>query len=315
MTQYFYDLTIAKPGGGEWPVMLRGSKGANSGASILSIGPGVSNASNKRLFNIHKVSGETPHQSLGAGISSADTDVVARLTLSRASSDTFTNIGPAVVFARAGTIGSSGRPADCYYATNGNTVSTGASQRNLVIYKIVSNTQTSLGSASNVITALSGEFERSFVKIRLQCVGTTIRAKMWRDEDSEPGSWQVSVTDSSVSAAGDAGVIVHGYGTKYSLDYLGVGTGADAAPHSLPGGARVVTGRVKDPDGELVGVGYTVRCYHRETGLLLGETTTDADGVYSFSLTIPQTELVYLQAIDSVGNLWGSPTLDRVGVV
>jgi hypothetical protein len=44
--------------------------------------------------------------------------------------------------------------------------------------------------------------------MRLRCVGTTIQSRIWNAADAEPATWQVSVTDSTITTAGYIGVSV-----------------------------------------------------------------------------------------------------------
>lgn len=78
--------------------------------------------------------------------------------------------------------------------------------------------------------------------LRFEVTGTTIRARRWLASVAEPGTWDFSVTDSSVSAAGD---VVIGNGAtnaahEMRLDLVSLGTAGDTAPSSWPdyGGPR-----------------------------------------------------------------------------
>jgi hypothetical protein len=51
-------------------------------------------------------------------------------------------------------------------------------------------------------------------RARFYVVGTAIKAKVWPAEDTEPGSWDVEVTDSTYSAAGKTGFSVAGGATS-----------------------------------------------------------------------------------------------------
>jgi len=42
--------------------------------------------------------------------------------------------------------------------------------------------------------------------VRIQGIGTTLKAKAWRTGYSEPGSWTISATDSALTASGQVGV-------------------------------------------------------------------------------------------------------------
>lgn len=298
--QHFYDFSICEPG--EYPTMLKGLRRDLPDGARVSVRPdGI-------IFNS---GGITLHYWALAGITANDMDVVHKCTGSLLpASSSFTNTGPHAVIARATGIGTEARPNNCYYAsTNGNT--TTSNGRNLILYKNVDGAQTQLGSiATGVIaantgaTALSTEF-----LIRLQCVGTTIRTKIWEFGTTEP-DWQITVTDTSLSS-GDAGVLYSGYDQIRRSVYLAVGTDADLAPSGYPGGMRTVAGTVKRPD-DSPAVGYKVRCYLRGSGILLAETISGALGAYEFQLPIPESEFVYCVGVDQVGNEWGADIADLI---
>lgn len=308
MAQFFYDLSVANPNGGLWPAVMKGSKGSENHASIAYIGPAISGV-NTRGFLVEKARGQTAHSSIAAGVSSVDTEVLYKVSGSRGSDSTFNNIGPAAVFLRASGFAETGRPENCYYVANGNSAGI-SSQYDLTLCKVVAGSQTVLSSASSVITS-SIDHRDLFLFIRLQALGNTVRARMWREGAAEPTSWQVSVTDTSITGAGDAGFIAHGFGGKFVAQFLSIGTEGDAAPLTYPGGGRSIAGIVKQPNGDAA-VGYKVRCHHRDSGVLLAETTSVALGAFNFSLNIPSTEKVYCLAIDQVGNSWNAPIKDMI---
>lgn len=68
--------------------------------------------------------------------------------------------------------------------------------------------------------------------IRFQKRGTTLRARAWQDGSAEPGTWDVSVTDSSFGG-GYPGFFIS-VTAPQDFDVLGVGTGADSAPSEAP---------------------------------------------------------------------------------
>ncbi len=82
--------------------------------------------------------------------------------------------------------------------------SSGQSSVNLLLFKRVSGSYSLLNQA-----AISGVplTVGHTLRVRGQCLGTTIRAKAWdATAGTEPAAWTVSTTDSSVSAAGYAGL-------------------------------------------------------------------------------------------------------------
>lgn len=92
--------------------------------------------------------------------------------------------------------------------------------------KLVSGSYSLLGSESNTLN--SGDWWWA----RLRCNGTTIRARFWKDGTSEPGTWDVDVTDSGVSGTGWVGVLQFDGLDTVDYDVFGVGTNGDAAPTS-----------------------------------------------------------------------------------
>jgi len=62
--------------------------------------------------------------------------------------------------------------------------------------RTVSGTATTLQTVSKTFSAGTA------VWVRLQAIGTAVKAKIWNDGSSEPGSWDAEQTDSNVTAAG-----------------------------------------------------------------------------------------------------------------
>lgn len=77
----------------------------------------------------------------------------------------------------------------------------------------------------------------------------------------------------------------------------------------LPNGLMVVRGVVNDPESDPVGAGYAVRVYDQVTGVLVGQTETDAQG--EFEVTRLSTAPVFVVAVDK-DNTWKAPVVDRV---
>ncbi|MFG2963590.1 hypothetical protein ACGFZS_09900 [Streptomyces sp. NPDC048288] len=70
----------------------------------------------------------------------------------------------------------------------------------LTIRKRVAGTETQLGTFTSTLTHTAGTFYR----VRFQAAGTTLRAKIWA-VGPEPAQWQITVTDSSLTAAANVG--------------------------------------------------------------------------------------------------------------
>jgi hypothetical protein len=71
----------------------------------------------------------------------------------------------------------------------------------LSLRKRVASVETQLGTASTTLTHVAGTFYR----VRLQIVGTALRARIWLATDPEPSLWMIDVTDPSLTAAGSVG--------------------------------------------------------------------------------------------------------------
>src|SRR6266568_798348 len=68
------------------------------------------------------------------------------------------------------------------------------------IKKRVANSGTSLASAAFTATT------NIFYWIRFQAIGSTLRMRMWQDGTSEPGVWDVTITDTTYTTAGSTGL-------------------------------------------------------------------------------------------------------------
>lgn len=114
-------------------------------------------------------------------------------------SQTGTNESMEVEFAYGNTASQIG--AECRYTNVSGTVTAYRaylSGSTLTLDKRVSGTVTSLGTAS-FTTAINTKY-----RIRVVATGTTIEARCWASSSSEPSSWQISVTDSSIASGGVA---------------------------------------------------------------------------------------------------------------
>ncbi|MBX9392286.1 hypothetical protein K4749_01395 [Streptomyces sp. TRM72054] len=72
----------------------------------------------------------------------------------------------------------------------------------MTIRERVSGVETQLGTYSVPFTHTPG----SYVRIRFQGAGTTLRARVWQVGSAEPDLWHITVTDSSLSSAGSVGL-------------------------------------------------------------------------------------------------------------
>lgn len=72
----------------------------------------------------------------------------------------------------------------------------------LVLRKIVANVGTDLGTFTLTgVTHVAG----TFIRVRLQATGSTLRAKAWPAAGNEPDRWHIAVTDTSLTAADNIG--------------------------------------------------------------------------------------------------------------
>ncbi|MFJ8054963.1 hypothetical protein [Streptomyces sp. NPDC096142] len=71
----------------------------------------------------------------------------------------------------------------------------------LSLRKRVASTETQLGAYTPGLTHVAGTFYR----VRVQAIGTTLRAKIWLATDPEPNLWGIEVVDASITAAGSVG--------------------------------------------------------------------------------------------------------------
>lgn len=72
--------------------------------------------------------------------------------------------------------------------------------------------------------------------VRFRINGTTVRARIWADGDSEPGTWDCDATDATYSTAGAVGPLKGANTNTQKWRKLGVGTNGDTAPSSGGGG-------------------------------------------------------------------------------
>jgi hypothetical protein len=73
---------------------------------------------------------------------------------------------------------------------------------NLTIRKRVAATETQLATVTANFTHTAG----TFVRVRFQVIGSTLRAKVWKVADSEPYEWMLTVTDTSLTTSSYAGI-------------------------------------------------------------------------------------------------------------
>jgi hypothetical protein len=67
-------------------------------------------------------------------------------------------------------------------------------------------------------------------QFRFRINGTTLSAKLWVDGASEPTTWQVSTSNSTITGAGRAGIFCRAIYPAMDYFAIGIGTNGDAAP-------------------------------------------------------------------------------------
>lgn len=88
-----------------------------------------------------------------------------------------------------------------------------AAANNLVIGKIVSGTETDLFTTTFTVSTAT------FYWIRFRAVGSNLYAKAWADGSSEPSSWTLTGTDSSITSAGGYGLTINASSTATTWDF------------------------------------------------------------------------------------------------
>lgn len=96
----------------------------------------------------------------------------------------------------------------------------------LDIREYSSGTATSLTTSSDILFDVGTEW----LWCRFRANGATISAKLWRDREDEPTSWQATTTDSTHSSAGWNGLWYYRLNYRTDVDYMSAGTAGDTAP-------------------------------------------------------------------------------------
>lgn len=104
-----------------------------------------------------------------------------------------------------------------------------------VVQKRVSGTNTNIaGDTSDLnspmdITVVAGDVFHQVLRIN----GTSVELRYWKNDNADPGTPNLSATDSGVTGVGAAalGLI---RGETYQVEFIGVGTAGDAAPQENP---------------------------------------------------------------------------------
>lgn len=179
----------------------------------------------------------------------------------------------------------------------------GSSNITASLTKVIGNSPTTLVSAT--ITASDAVSSSTDMLLRLRKQGTTFKAKAWLDGSSEPATWLES-TISEASTFNNAGVLLAGGAQHVIIKNVAIADAGETAPLSITGGNRTVAGPIKKPDGNPAN-NYTVRLYHKDSGVMIGEQKSDVNGLFSFSIPVLETDLVEIVGVDDVGSSWKPP--------
>lgn len=123
----------------------------------------------------------------------------------------------------------------------------GQSSEYLITY-INGGSGTTVGSESH---SLTGD---TLYWIRVQSTTDTHRIRVWADGSSEPGTWDLDVTDSNIPASGASGIYIHEFLSATQVAQFGVGTNGDSAPSV---GVQAPTGLTVSQDGSDLLVDWT----------------------------------------------------------
>jgi hypothetical protein len=168
--------------------------------------------------------------------------------------------------------------------------------------KYVAGTSTTTDTAGGALTANAWYWSR----VRIN--GSTITQKMWADGTTEPTTWAQTITDTSVTGVGWAGVFITVLAaTRMTYDQISIATAGATAPAGAPaltvsagsdvtapaGQAVTITGTATSSAGTIATRAWTVASYvgGAAWGLTGGTTATvtftpAAPGKYTLRFTV-----------------------------
>jgi len=85
-------------------------------------------------------------------------------------------------------------------------------------------------SATLDSAAFSGLARDIWYWVRIRAIGSSIKAKVWQDGNSEPGTWTLEATDTTITAAGWQGFGWWTDSEAPEVDYYSVASGGLTAP-------------------------------------------------------------------------------------
>ncbi len=117
------------------------------------------------------------------------------------------------------------------------------------------------------------------ISIKVAAIGTTISAKVWTAGTTEPGSYQVNETDSSVTAAGYAGFYQAGTGTGYAVDNVQLFGNSSLAAGTLSASSITGNSATITSTGASGGTGpYTYQLYRANSVNFVPQTSNLVSG-------------------------------------
>jgi hypothetical protein len=169
--------------------------------------------------------------------------------------------------------------------TQANGYSVGPTNTVLRFVKYVAGTSTTTDTAGGALTANAWYWSR----VRIN--GSTITQKMWADGTTEPTTWAQTITDTSVTGVGWAGVFITVLAaTRMTYDQISIATAGATAPAGVPaltvsagsdvtapaGQAVTITGTATSSAGTIATRAWTVASYvgGAAWGLTGGTTAT-----------------------------------------
>lgn len=154
-------------------------------------------------------------------------------------------------------------------------------------YTLVDQNSTYVGGGTGISFATG-----DVIWMRLECVGTTIRVRAWKGGTAEPATWDVSWTDSGVTAAGYAGfyfatdTLANGTLTLSASDVIIESPGSAAIAVNTPG--TTTAGTSMTVSGTYSGNTPVALDYQIDGGSWVAATSpTISGGNFSFSITAP----------------------------
>ena len=86
-------------------------------------------------------------------------------------------------------------------------------------YKYVAGALGSYGTATGVPGSAAGQtfVDGDIVSIKTECVGTTVRGRFWKSSTTEPTTWDITNTDTSITGVGFPGLLMTHQGTPAAI--------------------------------------------------------------------------------------------------